>query len=583
MARPILGKEREKIVKIKRKNGDTYVYRRRVLYNPEKGYDDVLSSTLIGKYRKGSDQLISDTPRRDARNKKLAQKEEEKIIRKKIGLTGILSFLGRVSGIDVDLKLAVPDNEMANKILTIARYWVGTEGNSLPHLKYWQTSHPLPYEEMTEDDYHDLFQKLGQNPGISYNYFKARAERLKRPDCIAIDSTTFGTYSQCLNEARPGFNKDGDGLDTVKYLSLYAIENRQPLAFTRQPGNIPDVISIKNAIKSLDWLELNKPTIVMDNGFYSNRNITELLLNNLKFITRVEVRSCRWIKDLVIANIDKLKSYTSICPFDGTINGFTLPVQHQFETVCKYNTGKHKAGEKLSLTRRLYVHVFLDCDVARERHITLNNQLKDLEREIREGRFSLLSYSAQRLAARIFKLSKGRHGLKITAKDDYYQEMQQLYGIFVLISNSAKFDTFEALSAYRMRTAQETYFSKDKSMTDGKRMRVRASETLDGRFFCQMVALGYREKLYEKLRAIRSELEVIDENLPADEKKQRRRLRTWLDNVSAQEILEWFDCIELLKIVKPGTYPTKAIKITTETSARDDLFLKMLGMSGFKE
>lgn len=42
MARPISGKERIKEVRMKKKNGDIYVYRRRVVYNPQKGYDTTM-------------------------------------------------------------------------------------------------------------------------------------------------------------------------------------------------------------------------------------------------------------------------------------------------------------------------------------------------------------------------------------------------------------------------------------------------------------------------------------------------------------------------------------------------------------
>lgn len=585
MARPISGKERVKTIRQKRKNGDIYIYEKRVIYNPEKGYDDCLGSKLVGKIRNGATEVITVTPRKDAAAKKAATKSEDTLIsRQKIGLTDILAFLGRESGIDDDLKAAMPkgSDDLAAQIISIARYWVATEGDTLPHLKYWQMTHPLPCEDLDEDAYHDLFRYIGLTPGIQYKYSKARAVRLSAPCCIAIDSTTFGTYSQRVHEARQGFNKDGDGLDTVKYLSLYAIENRQPLAFTRQPGNIPDVISVKNAIKTLDWLDLEKPTVVMDNGFYSQSNIAQLLLNNLKFLARVEVGSCKWIKNIVLDNLDKLGDYSTICPFDGQINGITLPVKHEFSTTCKYNTENHKAGEKVKFTRRLYLHVFLDHETANDKRATMNLKVKELEKDLREGRWPQLSYSSQRLAARLFNLRKSANGLKVTVKEDCWHELIKLYGVFVLISNNAKFDTFQALTSYRARTTQETFFSKDKGMTDGKRIRVQSSDTLDGRFFCQMVALGYREKLYEKIRLVKAELDVIDDSVAKGEANLRRKLRSWLNNVSAQEILEWFDCVELVKIVRPDSHPAKTIKITTETTARDELFLKMIGMDDYR-
>lgn len=587
MSRPISGKERVKQVRRTQKNGDIYVYEHTVIYDPEKKYDKILSSKLIGKIPKGFDEMIPTRFKRKSVSKQKTQSDidDASITRNKIGLTNILDFIGKDSGIDDDLYSSIGQDEegIAQKILSIARFWVATEGDSLPHIKYWQITHPLPYAHMSEDIYHDLFVELGLRPELSYKYFKYRANRLKEPDCIAIDSTTFGTYSQRLNDARQGFNKDGDDLDTIKYLSLYAIENRQPLAFTRQPGNIPDVISIKNSIKRLDWLDLNKPTVVMDAGFYSSHNISELLLNNLKFITRVEIRSCRWIKKLALENFSRFNPYSATCPFDTGTSGFTLMVKHQFNTTCKYNTDKHKAGEKVSFERRLYLHFFLNRAIELDKHTNASAKILELERVIREGKFSELSYSAKRLATKLFKIRRSKDGLKITVKDESFEEMKKLYGVFVLVSNSARFSTFDALAAYRARNFQEVYFSKDKSMTNAKRTRVEATETLDGRFFCQMVALGYREWLHDKIRQIKDYLNdeiTNNEELNKTELKKYKNLRSWLDNMSATEILEWFDCIELVKITKPGTNPSRTIKITTETTQRDELFLKLIGMDG---
>ncbi len=48
----------------------------------------------------------------------------------------------------------------AAKILSIARYWNGSGGNTLPRLESWQVMHLLSYSEaITEDVYGDLFNK----------------------------------------------------------------------------------------------------------------------------------------------------------------------------------------------------------------------------------------------------------------------------------------------------------------------------------------------------------------------------------------------------------------------------------------
>lgn len=553
MARPILGRKREKIVKIKRKNGDTYVYRRRVLYNPEKGYDDVLSSTLIGKYRKGSDQLITETPRRRAGHKAPPAKEEN-TAGAGIGLSAILEFLGRESGIDADLKAALSPvgEEAADQLISLARFQAGTGSSSLSGLRQWQMLHQLPCRSLTPADCRALFATLGQTPGLSYRCSLARAGRLSSPECLAAVFSTGST---------------ADGLSPVRYLSLYAAASRQPLAFCRLSGTLRTETAIKNAVDSLNYLNLPEPTLILD----SSCDPAELILQQLRFIARVEVRSCHWLKELVTANLQRLQSRgAAVCPFDAAVSGFTLPVQQQL-AAGSGGSADQQAGEKISFTSRLYVHVFLDHDAAGRQRAALNNQLRELEQAVRAGHFSRLSWSARRLAVRFFKLSRSRQGLKVTARDDYYQEMLQLCGIFVLISNNAEFDTFAALSACRMAAAHAAFLAGDSIMPDLPD---------DGRFFCQQAALGYREQFCRKLHAIRAGLEEIDSNLPGCEQKVRRDLRAWLDNLPAQEILDWFDCLELQKTADQAACLPATISITPETRARDALFLKLLGMNG---
>lgn len=67
-------------------------------------------------------------------------------------------------------------------------------------------------------------------------FFAARAGRLSTRPVIAYDSTTISTYSQNQHEARRGFNKDGDGLDTIKLLTLYSAGTRSRLRMRSSRG-----------------------------------------------------------------------------------------------------------------------------------------------------------------------------------------------------------------------------------------------------------------------------------------------------------------------------------------------------------
>ncbi len=129
---------------------------------------------------------------------------------------------------------------------------LATNGQTLPGITAWQYTHPLPYEDgISEDTYHDLFEKIGRDETLMQNFFASRLEGSDGKALLAYDSTTISTYSDQITEARYGFNKAQDGRKTVKLLAIYSVDTRQPVAFTRQPGNQPDVTTIENALKQL--------------------------------------------------------------------------------------------------------------------------------------------------------------------------------------------------------------------------------------------------------------------------------------------------------------------------------------------
>ena len=92
---------RVKEVRQRQKNGDIYVLRRQIQYDPVKGYDRVL----------------------------------------KTGLTDILSSLGRDAPFTQAPDEAVlGDGDLKARILTVAWYYFSTH-SSLPRIEHWQLTH----------------------------------------------------------------------------------------------------------------------------------------------------------------------------------------------------------------------------------------------------------------------------------------------------------------------------------------------------------------------------------------------------------------------------------------------------------
>jgi hypothetical protein len=261
MSKPVTGKKNVGERREKRPNGDIYIYERITGYDEKTKKTYNVSQKLKGKIKSGTKEVIPTRPKKVKDDGSLRSAE-----RQHTGLTDILEWVGKASDIDDDVRLSFSEGDAA-KILSIARYWIGTGGNTLPRLESWQVMHPLPYREtITEDVYGNLFKDIGHNEDGVQRYFSCRAMRQSKSPLLAFDSTTISTYSENQSDARQGFNKDGDGLNTIKLLTLYSVNSREPLAFAKQPGNIPDVISIKNTLSQLKCFHLKKPLVVTDNG-----------------------------------------------------------------------------------------------------------------------------------------------------------------------------------------------------------------------------------------------------------------------------------------------------------------------------
>ena len=90
-----------RIIRQRQKNGDIYVIERQTRYDPEKKYNVVLSSKIIGKIPLGQNQVVPTRPKRPS-GEKVSNLPTPLLTasRMRVGMMDIIDHLGRVSGID---------------------------------------------------------------------------------------------------------------------------------------------------------------------------------------------------------------------------------------------------------------------------------------------------------------------------------------------------------------------------------------------------------------------------------------------------------------------------------------------------
>ena len=565
-------------VKVAQKNGDIYIIERKTMYDEKKRYNRVLSSKLIAKIPKGGDKPVPTRPKRAKLPVLDAEVGNLTASRMRVGMMDIIAHIGDVSGIDSAIYDAT-DPGTAQKIISLARYLLATGGQTLPGILTWQFSHPLPYEHgLSEGIYHELFVRIGRDESLVQNFFASRVRSLSEKDAIAYDSTTISTWSEGQIEARYGFNKAGDGLRTIKFLSLYSINTRQPVAYTKLPGNLPDVVTVKNAITQMNALGMKTAELVTDNGYHSQQNLSELLQAGFDFLTLAKT-SLLWVRDEIDRHMEDFSGITTACPFDTSTHGVTVTLMRDFQKVRKYGgkaSGK-QAGDVETFRRRVYLHLFFNPMRQAEDKVAFESELIDIKGLLESGKQEEeLSEPAQRKAAKYLRVNHRGGRISVTFDEKSCAEANKYHGFFALVANKEK-ETFEALAKYRKRNTIEAFFRGDKQTADGLRPRVWNADSLRGRMFVQFVAMCYYEYFSEQLRQVKMKLGIPNGDEKHDTKavlEAERKLKSWIENTPIYLQLQWFDTVENVKVSSILT----SKRWTTEITSRDTLYLEKLGV-----
>ena len=565
-------------VRVPQKNGDTYILERKTVYDPEKHYNRILSSKLIAKIPKDGDKPVPTRPKRAKSASSGGETPFLTASRMHVGMMDIIDHIGKESGID-DAIYSATDLGTAQKIISLARYLLATGGQTLPGIQTWQYNHPIPYAHgMTEAVYHELFARTGRDEGLRQNFFAARVRALPENDAIAYDSTTVSTYSENQNEARYGFNKAHDGLKTVKLLTLYSISTRQPVAFAKQPGNLPDVITLSNAVRQLGALGMRTAEVVTDNGYYSQQNLSELLLAGFHFITLAKT-SIAWIRDEIDSHREEFASIRTVCPFDTNTHGVTVLLMREFQKVRKYadHASGKKKGDVETFTRRVYLHLFYNPMRYAEDKAAFEADLLEIKTHIESGKaVEDLSDAAQEKAAKYLSINRRGGRCTVTFNEGACADANRYHGFFALVADKER-DTFAALRKYRSRNTVESFYRGEKQGADGARLRVWSADSALGRMFVQFVAMCYYEYLNERLRQIKLTLGVKNGDKKHDLKTNlddELKLKGWIENTPLYLQLQWFDTVENVRV--SSILSNK--RWSAEVTSRDRLYLEKLGV-----
>jgi len=135
-------------------------------------------------------------------------------------------------------------------------------------------------EPLSSQQISRLLIKLHQIPPQFFEDWMKKNEH----SAVFYDITSLSSYSKQNPLLEWGYNRDKTSLPQVNLGLVVSEKDKTPLYYKIFPGSITDVMTIINLNKELCLFELKNFEYILDNGFFSLKNIKDMIKNKLKFI-----------------------------------------------------------------------------------------------------------------------------------------------------------------------------------------------------------------------------------------------------------------------------------------------------------
>ena len=462
-----------KVHQLNKKNGVTYVYEAVSAYNKDIkqsrnkqvciGKIDPATGTFIPSKRLNPQQAAVRDP---------AVTASAQII----GPLAVLNEFSRRTGLDKLLKSCFPDTH--SQILAMANY-LAIQGGALSHCSSWAKSHePDLAASLTSQRISEILSSIGTD--AKQTFLAQWMKKTLEDDYICYDITSISSYSELNEYIKYGYNRDGEKLPQLNLAMLFGQKSALPVYYHRVPGSITDVSMLHNLILTFKKLDVKRLHFVMDKGFYSKKNLDELVEHRDHFTIGVPL-SNKWLQQA----IDEIRD---------TIHG-PAGYRKLDDKILYVHSRLYPWGEK---NHRCYLHLYYNAKSHAKDVDMFNGELLEYKQELESGK----PLKEHQKAYDDFFIQKKtpKRGLQVSYNTEAIsQHISRYAGFQGLLSNGIK-DPIDAMRVYRDKDAVEKCFDDLKNSLDMKRLRMHQSSTVYGRLFIQFIALILISALRQKMR-----------------------------------------------------------------------------------
>jgi hypothetical protein len=299
-------------------------------------------------------------------------------------------------------------------------------------------------------------------------FYQAWCKKRTETEYLALDITSASTYSNLIDDAEWGYNRDNEKLAQINLCLLMGQTSRLPIYQTVYSGSMNDVSTLKTTLAKFDAIAKDKPIkTVLDKGFYSKTNIDAMLAQKKAFLIAVPF-SKELAKEQVQSVFDKIDCFDTLLVMgEESLRAMT-------RTVCW--DGKYE----------VFVHVFYNPLKAVRDREKLYAQVAQMHTLACK---SPGKYVGNKRFLRFFDfVAVGDGSFRVELRGEALSRACQFVGMLVILSNDVGC-AVEALRVYRAKDVVEKGFLRLKSSLDLARLRVHSDPAMQNKLFVGFVAL----------------------------------------------------------------------------------------------
>jgi hypothetical protein len=386
---------------------------------------------------------------------------------KEYGVFYLLNEISKTTGLTAILAETMP--AIYEDILSLAFYIVST-GEPAMYCEDWlYKTECYPGRELSSQRISELM--AGMTNGERMSFFERWGEYRCEKEYVALDITSISTYSELINDAEWGYNRDKEKLPQINVCMLMGEKSRLPILQVIYSGSLKDVSTLRTTLETASGLNLSNMALVMDKGFAKIGNINAMLseTSGNRFVIALPF-NMGFAKDQVKRENDAIDSVEN-----------TIVIGSD---VLRGATSKQAWTDDCNI----FVHACFNPEAATYARNALYAKVYELMKQLNQDMEKHRNSAEVKKYLTIRKSKNESIGYSIKIKNKTLEAELLTKGWVILISNHVS-NAQEALHIYRAKDVVEKGFLRMKACLDLARLRVHSDEAMQNKVFVGFIAL----------------------------------------------------------------------------------------------